>query len=75
MTSDVTLSGAITQTQKTAQQSIKLAEDFTQFLTLPLGGPACRAWGRGAARRTTQVVAMTSVSTSPGIACGPENSR
>lgn len=34
MTSDVTLSSAITQTQKTAQQSIKLAEDFTQFLTL-----------------------------------------
>ncbi len=34
MTSDVTLSGAITQTQKTATQSIKLAEDFTQFLTL-----------------------------------------
>lgn len=34
MTSDVTLSNTITQTQKTAQQSIKLAEDFTQFLTL-----------------------------------------
>lgn len=34
MTSDVTLSNAITQSQKTAQQSIKLAEDFTQFLTL-----------------------------------------
>lgn len=34
MTSDVTLSNAITQTQKTAQQSVKLAEDFTQFLTL-----------------------------------------
>lgn len=34
MTSDVTLSGAISQTQKTATQSIKLAEDFTQFLTL-----------------------------------------
>lgn len=34
MTSDVTLSGAITSAQNTAQQSVKLAEDFTQFLTL-----------------------------------------
>lgn len=34
MTSDVTLSNSITQAQQTAQQSVKLAEDFTQFLTL-----------------------------------------
>lgn len=34
MTSDVTLSGAITKANNTAQQSVKLAEDFTQFLTL-----------------------------------------
>ncbi|MCM2343858.1 MAG: flagellar hook capping family protein [Alphaproteobacteria bacterium] len=34
MASDVTLSGAINKAQNTAQQSVKLAEDFTQFLTL-----------------------------------------
>lgn len=34
MTTDVTLSGTINKAQNTAQQSIKLAEDFTQFLTL-----------------------------------------
>lgn len=34
MTSDVTLSGSITDAQKTQQQSFKLAEDFSQFLTL-----------------------------------------
>lgn len=34
MASDVTLSGAVTKAQNTAQQSIKLAEDFSQFLTL-----------------------------------------
>ncbi|QQG35878.1 MAG: flagellar hook capping family protein [Micavibrio aeruginosavorus] len=34
MTSDVTLSGTINKAQNTAQQSVKLAEDFTQFLTL-----------------------------------------
>ena len=34
MTSDVTLSGAVNKANNTAQQSVKLAEDFTQFLTL-----------------------------------------
>jgi len=34
MTSDVTLSGTITKAQNTGQQSVKLAEDFSQFLTL-----------------------------------------
>ncbi len=34
MTADVTLSGAINKANNTAQQSVKLAEDFTQFLTL-----------------------------------------
>lgn len=34
MTSDVTLSGVANTTAKTQAQSIKLAEDFTQFLTL-----------------------------------------
>lgn len=34
MASDVTLTGALQQTQKTQQQGIKLAEDFSQFLTL-----------------------------------------
>lgn len=34
MTSDVTLSSSMNTAQKTAQQSVKLAEDFTQFLTL-----------------------------------------
>ncbi len=34
MASDVTISGAATKAQSTAQSSIKLAEDFSQFLTL-----------------------------------------
>ncbi|HEY0901125.1 MAG TPA: flagellar hook capping FlgD N-terminal domain-containing protein [Micavibrio sp.] len=34
MASDVTLSSVATKAQSTAQQSIKLAEDFSQFLTL-----------------------------------------
>ena len=34
MVSDVTTTGLATDAQKTANQSIKLAEDFTQFLTL-----------------------------------------
>lgn len=34
MVSDVTTTGLATGAQKTANQSIKLAEDFTQFLTL-----------------------------------------
>lgn len=34
MTSDLTISGAINQQQKTANSGTKLAQDFTQFLTL-----------------------------------------
>ncbi len=34
MTSDITLSGAVQQAQKTEQQGLKLTEDFDQFLTL-----------------------------------------
>ena len=34
MASDVTLTGALGQAQKTGAQSVKLAEDFDQFLTL-----------------------------------------
>ncbi len=34
MTSDVTLTGSVKDAQKTQQSSFKLAEDFSQFLTL-----------------------------------------
>jgi flagellar basal-body rod modification protein FlgD len=34
MASDVTLTGAANQASKTTQQTVKLAEDFSQFLTL-----------------------------------------